>query len=364
MILRGGLPREVMDILRIIAEGSDFIESQNFSSSHKIVLGLSMGDLQQDLQHNPYDVDVRDATGRTPLQWAAARGDDTAVVTLLGFGADPNNMDKKLNTPLTLAANQNHTVCVRLLLEAGALPDPILPRGVKFGTPLNCAARNVRDPMLLKTLLDFNANIEACGVDGFTSLLHVARGNSATHAMLLLEYGADINAQSVSSQTPLTVAIQYNNSTVLKLLLDRWSEYNECPRLKGPHLLQIVAQYATAGTMQILAAAEHLRARSDDSYLMAQYTQLIDKRLDASPKLRAAFDDLVSVLRNDAASSRTVEHCMEAGLLNRFEILCCADDESDSGSLDFEDAQEYLPPSRETAPSSCPIAMIEKRATM
>lgn len=304
-----------MDILKAIAEGSDFVESQNFSHLHTIVLGLSLAALQQELRNKTYDVDVRDSTSRTPLQWAAARGDETAVITLLSFGADPNNMDKKLNTSLTLAGYQNHTVCVRLLLEAGALPDPALPQGIKFGTPLNCAARNARDPMLMKTLLDFNANIEACGVDGFTPLLHVARGNSATHAILLLEYGADINALSVSGQTPLTVAIQHNNSTVLKLLLDRWSEYNVCPRLKGLHLLEIVAQYATSGTMQILAAAEHLRARHDSSYLMAQYTQILDKRLDTSQKLRAAFDDLVSVLRSDVASSRNIEDRMESGLL-------------------------------------------------
>lgn len=115
-------------------------------------------------------------------------------------------MDKKLNTPLTLAANQNHTTCARLLLEAGAMPDPILPKGVKLGTPLNCAARNAPDPMLIKTLLDFNANTEACGVDGTTPLMHIARGSSVTNAMLLLEYGADINATSTSGQTPLTYA--------------------------------------------------------------------------------------------------------------------------------------------------------------
>lgn len=350
--------------MRIIAEGSDFVKSQNFSKLHKIVLGLSFSNLQEALRESPYAVDVRDTTGRTALQWAAARGDENAIVTLLSFGADPNNMDKKLNTPLTLAANQNHTICVRLLLEAGALTDPILPDGVKFGTPLNCAARNARDPMLMKTLLDFNANIEACGVDGMTPLLHVARGNSATHAMLLLEYGANINATSISGQTPLTAAIQYNNCTVLKLLLERWSEYNECPRLKGPYLLEIVAQYATASTMHILAAAEHLRARTDKSYIMEQYTQRLEKRIDKSEKLIQAFDDLVSILRSDAANSHSIEGQMESGLLQRFDIMQVddSDEDSDSSLLEFEDAREYPEPAL-PFPSSCPIASIQKRAT-
>jgi ankyrin repeat protein len=140
-------------------------------------------------------------------------------------------MNKKLNTLLTLASNQNQTVCVRLLLEAGANPDPLLPDGIKFGGLLNCAARNASDPLLIKTLLDSNAYIEASNVDGVTRLLHVARDNSASYAMLLLEYRAEINVTSKDSRTPLTTAIVYNNRSVLQLLLDRWYEYSECPRL-------------------------------------------------------------------------------------------------------------------------------------
>jgi ankyrin repeat protein len=108
-----------------------------------------------------------------------------------------------------------------LLLEAGANPDPPLPTGIKFGSPLNRADRNASDPLLIKTLLDFNENIEASNVDGVTPLLQVARGNSASHAMLLLEYRADINVTSKDGQTPLTTAIIYNNHKVLELLLDR-----------------------------------------------------------------------------------------------------------------------------------------------
>ena len=215
------MSERTVEILRRVAAGSDFIENQNFAPIHKIVLKLSLQDLEEEILRNPDDIDVPDATGRTALEWAAARGDDRAVTTLLSYGADPNVMDKKLNTPLTLASNQNHTVCVRLLLEAGANPDPPLPTGIKFGSPLNRADRNASDPLLIKTLLDFNENIEASNVDGVTPLLQVARGNSASHAMLLLEYRADINVTSKDGQTPLTTAIIYNNHKVLELLLDR-----------------------------------------------------------------------------------------------------------------------------------------------
>lgn len=336
IVLRGRIPPPVVDILRVISEGSDYIDRQNFARIHEIVLGLRDEDLEDEIRRSPRCLDSPDATGRTALQWAAARGDERAVVTLLSWGADPNNMDTKLNTPLTLASNQNQTVCVRLLLEAGALTDPELPPGVKFGTPLNCAARNAPDPMLMKTLLDFNANIEASGVDGVTPLLHVARGNSAAHAMLLLEYGANINGTSKSGQTPLTAAIQCNNHAVLKLLLERWSEYNECPRLKGPNLLEILAQYADVETMLLLTAVEHLRVRKDSAYIMNHYRHVIDGRDDASEKLGAAFEDLISVLRTDAACRGSRD--AESGLLSPLGCPGSSGDDTDSDA--FEDARE------------------------
>ena len=196
--------------------------------------------------------------GRTALEWASARGDDRSVVTLLSFGADPNIMDKKLNTPLSLATNQGHTLCARLLLEAGALADPILPPGIKFGNPLNCAARNATNPLLIKALLDFDADVEAIGVDGVIPLLHAARGKPVRFAKLLLDYGADINATSKYGRTPLTTAIIHNNHGVLHLLLERWFGYTECPRLKSPHVLDVTTEHADIETVSILTDAQHL----------------------------------------------------------------------------------------------------------
>jgi hypothetical protein len=340
-MLRGGISETTTAILRVLSEGNDFVERQNFTIIHRIVLGLSGRDLDEELQYNPSLLDHPDTIGRTPLQWASARGDESAVVTLLSYGADPNNMDHKLNTPLTLAANQNQTVCVRLLLEAGALTDPVLPAGIKFGTPLNCAARNAADPLLLKTLLDFNANIECTGVDGFTPLLHVARGNSAAHAVLLLEYGANLNAVSKSGQTPLTAAVQYNNHGVLQLLLSRWSEYGECPRLKGPNLLEIVAKYAEVETMMILTAAEHLKARTDDALTLAQHRDSVESRTDSTDKLLRAFDDFLSVLRT-CPRLHEPDNLMEAGLAGAPGCRGFFDSDSSSDCTAFEDARESL----------------------
>ena len=218
--------------------------------------------------------------GRTPLAWAAARGDTRSVVALLTYGADPNVLDVQKAGPVSNAASRGYTTCVRFLLESGANPDPPEIKSPKKGSPLNCAARNATDPLLLKCLLDFGAEVDACGVDGQTSLIHAARTDNASFALLLLEYGANINAASVSGATPLTTAITHNSHNVLRLILDRWHEYASCPRLKGPHLLQVVAQYAGIETMNILAGTDHFRLKYDRIYTTGDFRDQLRQRAD------------------------------------------------------------------------------------
>lgn len=338
ILLRGGLSTGITEVLRCISRDSEFIENQDFAPIHKIVLKLSLLDLEAEILRDPDNIDVRDAMGRTALEWAAARGDDRAVITLLSLGAEPNIMDNKLNTPLTLASNQGHTLCVRLLLEAGALANPITPPGVKFGSPLNCAARNATDPLLMKTLLDFNADIEASGVDGITPLLHVARGKPVSFAKLLLDYGADINATSKDGLTSLTAAIIYNNHDVLHLLLDRWFEYTECPRLKSPHLLDLIIDYADIETMSILTSATHLQIHGDNSYVLEKSAAQLRKRLDLTDDMVVAFEGLLDTIREYPKHSKSREKHAESGLLDLGQDQQSSGEETD----EYEDAQESL----------------------
>ena len=355
ILLRGGISSSVTDILRAMAAGNDFIEAQHFHLIHKVVLGLSLQSLEEVILHETDDIDIPDAMGRTALEWASARGDEYSVTTLLSYGANPNVMDKKLNTPLTLAANQDHTVCVRLLLEAGALPDPVLPPGTKFGTPLNCAARNASDPLVIKTLLDFRANVEATGVDGVTPLLHVARNKGARHAIILLEYGANINATAKDGRTPLTTAITYNNHDILELLLDRWNEYSECPRLKGPHLLDLVTQYGDVRTLQILSSANHLKLRCDNEYVVEGYAQKIRERPGVTQAIIDAFDQLLDTIRMvpspspPSHGSGRASHCISRrstglGHDHNHEGVVELTDSDGSDAQAWEDAKEKVGP--------------------
>lgn len=68
--------------------------------------------------------DVRTPLGSTPLHFAAANPDRSAMTVLLAAGADPNARDGEGSTPLHIAAYASKGLNVQQLLEAGA--DPLL----------------------------------------------------------------------------------------------------------------------------------------------------------------------------------------------------------------------------------------------
>ncbi|KFG78672.1 ankyrin repeat containing protein [Metarhizium anisopliae] len=184
-------------------------------------------------------------------------------------------MDYQISGPLWNASAQGHTACVKLLLDAGTNPDPPRPGGINKGGPLNVASRRSDDPILVKLLLDFGAEVGQFGVDGKTALCHAAQNNDASLAILLLEYDAEINKTTITGNTPLTIAITHNSHHVLRLFLERWHHYLICPRLKGPHLLEITAKYGDLETIGILGNTNHFRLKYDEKYTLDDFSKVI-----------------------------------------------------------------------------------------
>ncbi|XXG95069.1 hypothetical protein Hte_001329 [Hypoxylon texense] len=296
-LLLQGVNRAIEEALMPLSGGSDWADEQEFTTLHKIVTGLSAKDLETELQEHPEDIDKVDGLGRSAISWAAARGNEEHVTLLLSYGANPNILDVQLSGPVTYSADRSHAVCTRLLLDAHAKTDPILPPGVKIGTPLNCAARNADDPAVIELLLQYGANPDATGVDRRTPLIHAARKNKADFAHILLQYGADINAVASDGQTPLTTAIINNSHDVLAMLLDRWAEYSACPRLGGPNLLRVVAQYADPRTIGIMNKTDHFRLKYDSKYSEDAFDEIMKVRHDVDEKLLAEFSAFLDTVR-------------------------------------------------------------------
>ncbi|KAL8983326.1 MAG: hypothetical protein Q9205_002410 [Flavoplaca limonia] len=304
--------------LRCITEGGegDWVAEQNFPLVHKIIFKLSSKSLIDELEENPNAVYVTDAQNRTALDWATARVQLEDMSLLIGYGADPNNMDITGRTPVLHAVDSHNALCLNLILEAGDNPDPTMPHGVFHSSPLT-AARFSKRPELLKLLLSFEADPNACNPEGMTALHSVARTHNVDCALLLLEFGADLNAKSSNGRTPLTTAIIHNNRPVLQLFVDRCYEYITTMRLHGFHILQIIAEHADIDTMHILASSHPMKVSYDVNVDSIATSRLVlQQRRDCDEKLTEAFDELIAIAKADDMAAKSIDSLAESGLFN------------------------------------------------
>lgn len=102
------------------------------------------------------DVDALDPEGRTPLFYAALKGESAIAAELIRHGADVNAQDKGLKTPLHFAAREYQTELADLLLKSGAKVDAQDAYG---NTPLFDAVFGSRGRgQMIKLLLSFGAD--------------------------------------------------------------------------------------------------------------------------------------------------------------------------------------------------------------
>ena len=295
-VFQGRLSQEDLEVLSCVTQESDFIDEEGYTQVHRVVLGLSTPRLEEVVSMYPESIDAIDARGRTPLTWAASRGDEHAISLLLDAGADPNTFDIYNDGAITHAAENDHNACVRLLLEANAELSPVLPNGKTQLGVVNHTTRYASNVSSLKQLLDSGADVDAPTLEGWTPLINVARHDKVDFARLLLDYGANINATSKLGQTPLTTAITYNSHNVLRLLLDRWREFGACPRHQGPNLLQIAALHADVETINIMTASDHMISRSDRMCIIGDFETRLHERLDVTDELVTKFEELVTII--------------------------------------------------------------------
>ncbi len=119
---------------------------RQFTGAH-IAAYFDLEETMSALRGNNQDPEPKDNYGRTPLSWAAERGQDAVVKLLLAKdGVNPDSKDKSSCTPLSWAAKNGHEAVMKLLLvKDGVDPNP---EDKDSCTPLSWAAKNGREAVV------------------------------------------------------------------------------------------------------------------------------------------------------------------------------------------------------------------------
>lgn len=289
------------------------------------MIGLAPFNLEQELEFSTSTINSIDHTGRTPLAWAAARGDKETIRTLLKYDANPNAVCIASNSPLQLAVRAIRPGAIQPLIEANAQ--------VNWGntwhfTSLHYAVMYHDDERYVRPLLEAGAEIDAINCLGQSALALTAQYNSGRCAGLLLARGADIESQDRDGWTPLLRSVVFNSHDVLRVLLE-WNADHTVRTLGSDTILHVAASKGDTETILLLAQAKlrgfDMEAVNRDGFTA---TGLLSQRAGLSLDTKVALEDLF----------HTVEGLNAEGYK---EILDAASKDADDPAEAFEDALEH-----------------------
>jgi tetratricopeptide (TPR) repeat protein len=160
------------------------------------------------------------ASGDSPLQYAAVYGRLDIVEFLLEHHADPNIQGPYYKTPLYCALLNDNIAIADLLLTHGANietgdREPLLGH-IAFAGKING----------VEFLLKHGAKVNARDADGSSALTHASAAGEVAMVGFLLDHGADIGAVNKNGDTALHWAAINGQVGVIEVLLKRGADIN------------------------------------------------------------------------------------------------------------------------------------------
>uniref|UniRef100_A0A8D0L8U6 Inversin n=1 Tax=Sphenodon punctatus TaxID=8508 RepID=A0A8D0L8U6_SPHPU len=175
------------------------------------------------LKH-PSVKDDSDLEGRTSFMWAAGKGSDDVIRTMLNLklDIDINMTDKYAGTALHAAALSGHVSTVKLLLEHSAQVDAT---DVMKHTPLFRACE-MGHKEVIQTLIKGGARVDLVDQDGHSPLHWAALGGNADVCQILIENNINPNVQDYAGRTPLQCAAYGGYINCMVVLLENNADPN------------------------------------------------------------------------------------------------------------------------------------------
>jgi ankyrin repeat protein len=293
----------------------DIIDDQDFTSLHRIILGLTCRNLKEEIQEHPEIINATDTMSRTPLWWATHIGDVVSSEILLSFGADPSKGDFEKFGPLHNSAWPSSKSLVEMLLNCGVEVNAVT---ADERTSLHLCYSN-DDVDAARILLDHGADCNARDNMGRTPLHRCATDNSYLFAEFLLQRGADQNIADKDGGRPWQTAVKHLAARVLRVLSRHGCHFTDTERDLST-VLHIAARYGDMAVAQTLKEIDlsHIDADATDKYGFTAEDDLELRyhgdRLQlgwpvCSAESYAALEDLIAHVR---ASNRRVHEVADS----------------------------------------------------
>ncbi|KAL8997543.1 MAG: hypothetical protein Q9169_003238 [Polycauliona sp. 2 TL-2023] len=287
-----------MEALLPLFEKYDVFDHWNLKQIHLIILGWSSVNLTTYLSISIDEVDVFDSWGRTPLMWAAWRGDSESVAILLEHGADPQATSFDGNSVLIYATYGGSLECMSLILNTGA---DINHRSNSLLTPAMGGSQLGDNAAIAKVRLIRGAAIEASRHQKFTPLYVAALTNRVESVAFLLECGASTAWSDWNCSDPLSLAISFSNHRMAEALIQHGANLNSAPAFTVSYLRN-VAVFGDEKMLRLFISAEpaiEVNLRDSQGYTASD--RMYERLASMSPSdprkesLAGAFQELVDV---------------------------------------------------------------------
>jgi ankyrin repeat protein len=190
--------------------------------------------------------------GWSPLHLAAVLDERTVAALMLDRGADPNDQDFDLQTPLHAAVNRE---IAEILVQKGANVDA---RDRSGFTPLHVAAADGY-PLIADLLLIHGADVDAKDNNGRTPLHEASTGGHFEVAEQLFAKGASVDPRDEAmAWTPLHLAVQHEYIHIMVLLMKKGADINAWDS-SGYTALHMAAMGESKEIAEVLIKAGALR---------------------------------------------------------------------------------------------------------
>ncbi|XP_069670189.1 uncharacterized protein [Periplaneta americana] len=193
-------------------------------------------------------LETKDSDYKTPLHWAAYKGELEMVSLLVEKGADVNIYDSWKLTPLYYTITGCHVNVVQFLIENDADVNACNNNG---DSPISAAVEQ-GNLYVVKLLMDKGVDVNACNKNGESPIRVAAERDNLVVVKLLLDKGADVNACNKNGESPILAAVKRDNVDVVKLVLDKGADVNACNKNGESPILAAAAKRDNVDVVQLL----------------------------------------------------------------------------------------------------------------